>query len=118
MNIIIIGAGQVGTSLAAQLVVDQHNVTVIDLNEELLSELQLQYDLRTVQGYGAAPSVLYEAGAKNADMVIAVTPQDDTNIVACLAAASVFHVPLKMARVRTADYFLKSGQFFAKELAP
>lgn len=118
MNIVIVGAGQVGASLAAQLVVDKHNVTVIDLNREVLGDLELQYDLRTIQGHGASPQVLAEAGAASADMLIAVAQNDDTNIVTCLAAETVFKVPIKIARIRTPEYFLDSGEFFAKGRAP
>ena len=88
MQIIIIGAGQVGASLAENFMLEQHSVTVIDQDEERLNELQSQYDLRTIHGHGSHPSILAQAGADSADMIIAVARDDETNIVACLAASS------------------------------
>jgi trk/ktr system potassium uptake protein len=114
MQIIIVGAGQVGSSLAADLVIE-HQVTVVDIDAQRLHELQTHYDLRTVQGYGAHPPVLTEAGASSADMIIAVTMDDEVNIVACFVAATVFQIPLKIARVRTADYFTNTGRFFGHD---
>ena len=118
MQIIILGAGQVGGSLAASLVVEEHSVTVVDINDERLSELQSQYDLRTVLGQCTHPTTLTEAGADSADMIIAVTNSDETNIVACFAAATFFKIPLKIARVRAAGYFEHSGRFFAGAHSP
>ena len=118
MQIIILGAGQVGSSLAGSLVVEEHSVTVVDLDEERLSELQSQYDLRTVNGHCTHPTTLTEAGADSADMIIAVTNNDETNIVACFAAATFFKIPLKIARVRAAGYFESSGRFFAGAHSP
>ncbi len=117
MQIIILGAGQTGSSLAASLVAE-HSVTLIDINEIALEDLQSQYDLRTVTGYASYPRVLAEAGADSADMIIAVTPNDETNITACFVAAAVFKIPLKIARIRAADYFLSPGNFFAADHSP
>jgi trk system potassium uptake protein len=118
MQIIILGAGQVGNSLAASLVVEQHSVTVVDLDDERLHELQSQYDLRTVKGHCALPATLAEAGAESAEMIIAVTHDDETNIVACFVAATTFKIPLKIARVRAPGYFNERNNFFAKENSP
>lgn len=117
MHIIILGAGQTGASLAASLVLE-HNVTLIDLNEERLNELQSQYDLRTVHGHGAYPDILALAGADAADILIAVAPTDETNITACFVAATQFKIPLKIARVRASEYFLATGEFFAGKQSP
>lgn len=118
MQIIILGAGQVGSSLAASLVVEQHSVTVIDSDAARLNALQAQYDLRTVCGHYSYPNSLAEAGADSANMIIAVTDNDEINIVACFVAATIFNIPIKIAHVRAADYFLNSGKFFAGEQTP
>lgn len=118
MHIIILGANPIGHSLAANLVIDDHNVTVVDQVEAALNGLQDQYDLRTVYGPCANPRVLAEAGAAEADMILAVTDNDEMNIVACMAAKNIFKIPLKIARVSSADYFVNSNQFFAGEESP
>jgi trk system potassium uptake protein TrkA len=115
MHIIILGATPVGASLAANLVVENHSITVVDPEEDRLQELQEQYDLRTIYGHCAHPSILAQAGAGEADMILAVTESDETNIVACFVAMKVFKVPLKIARVTSADYFINSEHFFAGE---
>ncbi len=117
MQIIIIGAGQAGTTLAASLVAE-HNVTVIDLQSESLQRLQAQFDLRTVQGYGSHPHILAEAGASATEMLIAVTGNDEINMAACFVADSIFKIPLKIARIRATDYFLNNGKFFAANKSP
>ena len=104
MKIVILGAGQVGANLAASLVSEANDITVIDLDADKLAWLQDHYDLRTVQGHAAHPSVLAQAGIENADMLVAVTQNDETNIVACKIASTLFHVPTKIARIRSADY--------------
>lgn len=117
MQIIILGAGQTGSSLAASLVVE-HSITLIDNDEERLQAIQSQYDLRTIHGHGASPRILADAGAESADMIIAVTDNDEINITACFVAATVFKIPLKIAQILAADYFLSPGKFFAKERSP
>jgi len=105
MKIIILGAGQVGSSLAHNLSVEESNdITVVDQNANLLHNLQEHYDLRTVTGHAAHPHVLMQAGAEDADMIIAVTNSDETNMVACQIASTLYHTPTKIARVREADY--------------
>jgi len=104
MNIIILGAGRVGESVAESLVSEQNDITVIDTDGARLAELQDRFDLRTVVGNAAQPSTLREAGADDADMVIATTQSDETNLVACHLAAQVFNVPTRIARVRGADF--------------
>ncbi len=111
MKIIILGAGQVGRSVANALVSEANDITVVDQNEELLSELQNRLDLRTVKGHAAQPDVLRRAGAEDADMILAVTNSDETNMVACQVAYTVFHTPTKIARVRSQGY-LKYPKLF------
>ena len=80
-NIIILGAGQVGTSVAKNLATEQHNITVIDRNAAKLKELASKYDLRTVTGNAGHPSVLKEAGIADCDLLIAVTEVDEINMI-------------------------------------
>ncbi|ALG67502.1 Trk system potassium transporter TrkA [Beggiatoa leptomitoformis] len=112
MKIIILGAGQVGTSLANNLSVEANDITVVDQNASLLQNLQDHLDLRTIHGHAAHPSVLLKAGAEDADMLIAVTNSDETNMIACQIAHTLFHTPTKIARVREADY-IKHKDLFA-----
>ena len=104
MKIVILGAGRVGASVAESLVSEQNDITVIDTDPARLAELQDRLDLRTVAGNAAQPSTLRAAGAEDADMVIATTQSDETNLVACHLAAQVFNVPTRIARVRGADF--------------
>ena len=117
MKIIILGAGQVGSSVAANLCSEANDITVIDRDPAVLRNLQERLDLQTINGPGSHPSVLEQAGAKDADMIIAVTNSDETNMVACQVAFTVFHTPMKVARVRNNEY-LKSAQLFAQEAMP
>jgi trk system potassium uptake protein len=104
MKIIILGAGQVGSSLASNLSVEANDITVVDKNEHLLRLLEERLDLRTVCGHASHPHSLMQAGAEDADMIIAVTNSDETNMVACQIAHTLFNTPTKIARVREADY--------------
>jgi len=104
MKIVILGAGQVGGSVAESLVSEQNDITVVDLEPQRLRALQERLDLRTVLGNGAHPSVLTEAGIEDADLLVAVTQSDETNLVACRIAARMFNVPRRIARVRATDY--------------
>ena len=117
MKIIILGAGQVGSSAAANLVSEANDITVVDQKPELLRELQDRFDLRTVQGHGAHPDVLLRAGAEDADMIIAVTNSDETNMVACQVAYTLFHTPTKIARVRSQG-FLDHPELFSAQALP
>jgi len=104
VKIIILGAGQVGASVAESLVSEQNDLTVVDIDPQRLQLLQDRLDLRTVLGSAAHPSVLAEAGAADADLVIAVTQRDETNLVACKLAARRFNVPRRIARIRATDF--------------
>lgn len=109
MKIIIVGAGRVGASLAESLVSEHNDITLIDPDPSVLSELQNRYDLRTVAGNGILPQVLKQAGAEDADMLVAVTRTDETNLVACRIAATMFNVPRRIARVRSSDLADQAG---------
>ena len=114
MKIIILGAGQVGSNLATSLVSEANDITVVDLDEARLTWLQDRYDLRTVCGHASQPSVLRQAGAEDADMLVAVTQNDEINMVACKLAAALFRMPTKIARIRALDY-MKNPALFAPE---
>ncbi|MBX3635518.1 MAG: Trk system potassium transporter TrkA [Rubrivivax sp.] len=104
MNIIIIGAGRVGESVAESLASEKNDITVVDTQPERLTALQQRLDLRGVAGNGIQPSVLREAGIEDADMLIACAPADETNLVACKVAHDVFNVPTTIARLRSPEF--------------
>lgn len=112
MKVVILGAGQVGASVAEGLVSEENDITVVDYDPQRLAQLQDRLDLRTVVGNGATPSVLRQAGADDADMIIAVTQSDQSNLVACKLAHSVFNVPTRIARLRSRD-FLEDADLLA-----
>ena len=111
MKIIILGAGQVGGSLAEHLASEANDITVVDTDGERLRDLGDRLDIRTVQGRGSLPTVLRQAGADDADMLVAVTNSDETNMVACQVAHTLFHTPTKIARVREASYLTRAELF-------
>ena len=104
MKIIILGAGQVGGSVAESLVSEANDITVVDTDATRLASLQDRLDLRTVTGNASSPSVLRQAGAEDADMLIAVTQSDQTNLCACKTAHALFNLPTRIARVRSSDF--------------
>lgn len=104
MNILILGAGQVGSALAQFLAKENNNITIVDTDNEHLQKLQDHIDVRVVNGHAAYPSVLEEAGAEDADMLIAVTPSDEINLLACQISKILFKVPDKIARIRRSEY--------------
>ncbi len=111
MKIVILGAGQVGSTLAENLAGEQHDVTLVDTNETLLRDIQDRLDVRTVHGSGSYPEVLRQAGADSADMLIAVTDNDEVNMIACQVSYSLFNTPSKIARVRSPHYFIREELF-------
>ena len=111
MKILILGAGQVGSSLAENLAHEANDITVIDQNEDVLRLLQDRLDLRTVTGHASHPDILRAAGAEDADMLVAVTDSDETNMVACQIAYTVFHTPTKIARIRAIEYLSHANLF-------
>ena len=104
MKIIILGAGQVGASVAENLVSEANDITLIDTSAEHLEVLRDRLELRTVIGNAASPSVLREAGADDADLLIAVTQSDQTNLCACRVAKTLFNLPTRVARLRSSDF--------------
>lgn len=117
MKIIILGAGQVGSSVAQNLASEANDITVVDSRSEVLQDLQDRIDIRTVQGPASHPEVLTRAGAEDADMILAVTNSDETNMIACQVAYTLFHTPIKIARVRAQEY-LRHPKLFNQEALP
>ncbi len=112
MRIIILGAGQVGRTAAYHLSREQANeVTVVDLNEDALRDLQDRLDIRTVHGNAAHPTVLESAGASSAEIMVALTSSDEVNMLACQVAYTLYRTPTKIARIRAADYFQREALF-------
>jgi trk system potassium uptake protein TrkA len=110
MKIIILGAGQVGTSVTDILSREAGgDITLVDTDEGHLNLLQNRYDIRTVVGHAAHPDVLRKAGGEDADLVLAVTNSDETNIAACQIAAILFNTPRKIARLRSIEYTTEPG---------
>lgn len=109
MKVIIVGSGEVGRSIARHLVMEHHAVVMIDENLADLHAVSEELDVKTIAGRGSLPSVLGEAGAGTADMLIAVTQSDEINMVACQIGYSLFNVPKKIARVRNTSYLNLTG---------
>ncbi len=118
MKIIILGAGQVGTSVAANLVNEDNDITLVDNNPVALQRVSERYDLRIITGVASHPSALTKAGAKDADMVIAVTNSDEINMIACQIAYTLFHTPTKIAQIREIEYLENDATLFAQEALP
>jgi trk system potassium uptake protein len=104
VNILILGAGQVGSTVAESLVSEANDITVVDTDAAKLRLLQDRFDLRTLVGNASHPSVLREAGIADADILLAVTQSDEVNMVACKLAKSFYNTPTRIARIRSADY--------------
>ena len=104
MRVIIGGAGQVGHSLAEYLSAEGSHVTVIDKNEDTINQIVNELDVNGVVGYASDPAILQKAGAKDTDMIIAVTREDEVNMIACQVAHSLFNVQTKIARIRNLSY--------------
>lgn len=117
MKILIIGAGQVGGTLAANLASEAFDITLVDHDEGVLNELRDRLDIQTVCGWGSHPDVLRRAGADDADMLVAVTSSDEVNMVACQVCYSLFRTPTKIARIRSSSYLTREG-FFSQEHMP
>ncbi|MBB5014777.1 Trk system potassium transporter TrkA [Rehaibacterium terrae] len=104
MKILILGAGQVGSSVAAALASENNDITVVDTDAAKLRELSERLDIRTVNGHASLPSVLGQAGAEDAELVVAVTSSDEVNLIACQVAQTRYRTPTRVARVREAEY--------------
>lgn len=105
MKILILGSGQVGSTIAQELAsMPNHDVTIIDVDEWALKNISSRLDVQTMVGNGSSPVMLESAGAHDTDMLLALTRSDETNLVACKLAAELFNIPQRIARVRSADY--------------
>lgn len=100
MRVIVCGAGQVGFNIASYLSRENNDVTVIDKDADTIARVNRDLDANGILGWASSPEVLEAAGANNADMIVAVTHQDEINMVACQVAHSLFNVPKKVARIR------------------
>lgn len=117
MRIIILGAGQVGGNLAEQLASEDNDITVVDKNAERLRLLGERLDIRTLVGHASYPSILRQAGADEADMLVAVTSSDEVNMVACQVAHTLFNTPHRLARVRASEYLIRNDLFSPEALS-
>ncbi len=111
MKIIVLGAGQVGSTVARSLALEDNDVTVVDTDAAVLQEIENTSDLRTVIGQASFPEVLRNAGAEDVDMIIAATDSDETNIVAVQIAYTLFRTPAKIARIRSMEYMREKNLF-------
>jgi len=111
MKIIILGAGQVGGTLAQNLASEANDITVVDTDSERLRNLQDRLDIRTVVGKASYPHILRQAGGEDADMLIAVTSSDEVNMIACQIAYTLFRTPTKIARIRATAYITRNSLF-------
>lgn len=111
LKILILGAGQVGSTVAESLVSEANDITVVDQDGAKLALLQERLDLRTLVGNASHPSVLEQAGIADTDMLLAVTQSDEVNMVACKLAASLYNTPTRIARIRSADYLARPELF-------
>ena len=119
MNIIICGAGKVGFSISKQLNAQGHSITVIDQSSEFIQKINDTQDVKGVVGRATFPSVLEKAGAKDTDMIIAVTQNDETNMVICQVAHSIFNINKKIARIRSQEFLgTKWGKLFGESNLP
>lgn len=118
MKIIILGAGQVGTTLAANLVSEDNDITLVDNESQHLQNLQDKHDLRVVKGSPSSPKILRDAGAADADLMVAVTASDETNMIACQLGYTLFNTPTRIARIRNAEYLREKDKLFNDENVP
>jgi trk system potassium uptake protein TrkA len=117
MKILILGAGEVGGTLAENLADEAFDITLVDHDAKVLDDLRAKLDIQTVCGSGSHPDVLRRAGADDADMLIAVTSSDEVNMVACQVCYSLFRTPTKIARIRNPTYLAREG-FFTQDHMP
>ena len=104
MKILILGAGQVGSSVAAALATENNDITVVDTDHQKLRELAEKLDIRTVVGHASLPSVLAQSGAEEAGLLVAVTSSDEVNLIACQVAERLFKTATRVARLRESEY--------------
>ena len=119
MNIIVCGAGKVGYTISKQLSAQGHSITVIDQSSELIQKINDTLDVKGIVGRASFPSVLDKAGANEADMIIAVTRNDETNMVVCQIAYSIFNISKKIARIRSQEFLgSKWNKLYSKSNLP
>ena len=119
MNIIICGAGRVGFTIAKLLSEQNHSITIIDQSSEDIQKINDSLDVKAIVGKATSPSVLEKANTNDADMIIAVTKNDEINMLICQIAYSLFKVPKKIARIRSQEYLdPKFSTLFNKENLP
>jgi trk system potassium uptake protein len=119
MNIIVCGAGKVGFTIAKQLSEQNHSITVIDQSSEDIQKINDALDVKAIVGKATYPSILEKANASDADMIIAVTRNDEINMLICQIAYSIFNVQKKIARIRSQDYLNpKFSKVYSKENLP
>lgn len=118
VKIILLGAGQVGSTLAENLASEDNDITIVDTDGERLREMQDRLDIRTINGLASLPDVLGQAGAEDADLLIAVTNSDEVNMAACQVAYTLYRTPTKIARIRNPQYTRHSEKLFAPEAVP
>ncbi|MAJ22392.1 MAG: Trk system potassium transport protein TrkA [Candidatus Pelagibacter sp. TMED64] len=119
MNIIICGAGRVGFSISKQLSAQGHSITVIDQSSEFIQNINKSQDVKGIVGTATFPSVLEKANAAEADMIIAVTKNDETNMIVCQVAHSIFNISKKIARIRSQEFLgSKWSKLYSKSNLP
>ena len=119
MNIIVCGAGRVGYTISKQLSAQGHSITVIDQSSELIQKINDTLDVKGIVGRASFPSVLDKAGANETDMIIAVTKNDETNMVVCQIAHSIFNISKKIARIRSQEFLgSKWNKLYSKSNLP
>ena len=119
MNIIICGAGRVGFTIAKLLSEQGHSITVIDQSSEDIQKINDSLDVKAIVGKATYPSILEKANASETDMIIAVTRNDEINMLICQIAFSIFNIQKKIARIRSQDYLNpKFSKVYNKENLP
>ena len=119
MNIIICGAGRVGFTIAKMLSEQNHSITIIDQSSEDIQKINESLDVKAIVGKATYPSILEKANASDADMIIAVTKNDEINMLICQIAFSIFNIQKKIARIRSQDYLNpKFSKVYNKENLP
>jgi trk system potassium uptake protein TrkA len=117
MKIVILGAGQVGSTVAHSLSSEENDITVVDTNAAHLKNLQDRLDIRGVIGFASHPTVLVRAGIEDADLIIALTSSDEVNMTACQVAYSLYNTPTRIARIRSSDY-IDNAELFERDHCP
>lgn len=117
MKIVVLGAGQVGSTVAQSLSHEENDITIVDTDVRRLKDLQNRLDIRCVHGFASHPKVLMRAGIEDADLIIAVTNSDEVNMTACQVAYTLFNTPTRIARVRSAEY-MEQPTLFSREAFP